>query len=210
MEENSETKKEGEKNPNKNSLKIICIVLISAFAVLTIISIILSICSLVKANDTEKRFNNFADDFVGVSDDNEETDEPNEVDYEIDDDEMAYGLPKDVDFIDLIEIAYNNYNDFITIYPDDSVRYSTYDNHQGEISETIPTDTGKILRDFFDNDLKYLGDNRESINDDWSVEVWTVDFERSYVGGAGEEPEWLKKILDDVNVDVYGYKSRKN
>lgn len=204
MEENLDINNKSEEKVD-NDKKRLFVILFSVSILLSIVGVVLGIYGIVKINNLTTRFDDYVGSIYGIENNSEEG---NAIDEYYDDSVEEYGLPNNVESIGYINIAYNNYEDFITI-ADGSVLYEAYDKHSNSISEDIPMSTKKIFQYFFDNDLQYLGDNDEQPDDDWSVKVYTTDNKYSYVSGVGEEPEWLKKLLNDVNVDTYGYKSRK-
>lgn len=123
--------------------------------------------------------------------------------------EATYEKPQSVDDIVTVWISYNGSEDYISI-ENGEMYYYAFDDEGEEISEDLEIDTKEIMQYIFDNDLGYISDTEpDDFEDDvdWSLEIDTEDA-YSFIGDKGEAPEWFNKLLEKLDVNTHGYKSK--
>lgn len=170
---------------SSNSNAGIVIALLIAI-LLAVAGVVLGVTSLIKSNQALSQLNE-----TSVVEDAGE-------DFLYEDDESGSS--------DYITILYNDGKDYVDIF-DGGMDYYTISNNDQVINREVNKDTSQILADIKDNYVGNMTDEEVDENATWSIEVGTYD--NDYIAsGTGTPPEWFTNILNQLELDKYGYQSK--
>ncbi len=132
----------------------------------------------------------------GVDSEDAEDDEHAEIE---EDDDFRYGLPASADSIDYISLMYDNGNNYLEVYRDDSaIEYSTLGDNDEYQTNTVNGDIDRIFKFIYDNDLdKIKADEVGDEDETWYLEVSSSEG-YSYAGGQGALPEWIEALRQEI------------
>lgn len=119
-----------------------------------------------------------------------------------------YGKPNDVSEIRHIEIVYNDGKDYVGISSNNKISYYTFDENGKMKQKIIDKDTSSIIKYIFDNNLDYLKEYDHLDDEKWSLEV-SGPGKSCTISKNDTQPEWFNTLLKKLNVDEYGYQSKK-
>ncbi|MBR3122269.1 hypothetical protein IKF28_02375 [Candidatus Saccharibacteria bacterium] len=181
----------------ENTLRVIIVVLIIC-TVLSILGIGLGAYGAIQANNALGQLSEFIDTDDETIESEEYSDEP------------IYGKPSSVEEIEYIGINYNNGQDYIDIVKDedgDYIEYYAYDSNNEYNGEVVETSVDDIFKYVFDNNLEHFGEENSFDNTSWEVEISSTNGS-CYAKGESNLPDWLNALLEKLDVQNKGYKSK--
>ena len=190
-EEKIEKKENISKTSSSNNANAGTIVALLMAIIIAIAGVVLGVTALMKANQALTAL-----DKNGISASNEVAD--SEEDF-IDEEDVTGS-------VDYITITYNNGKDYIDIF-DGGMDYYTIDENDNVSNREVSKDTSQIFSEIRDKYLSNLTDEEVKENATWGIEFG--DFQNDYAAsGTGEAPEWFNNILNQLELDKYGYQSK--
>ncbi|MBR2725366.1 hypothetical protein IKE97_01820 [Candidatus Saccharibacteria bacterium] len=195
MNENNQ-KPEPVNNTKKpeNTMRVVIIVLIIC-AILSVLGVGLGIYGSIQANNAISQLGEYFD-------------EPTETNEFID--EPEYGKPSSIEDINYIGITYNDNKDYIDIVKDEEgsyIEYYAYDSNDEFVGDSVETDVNDIFKYIFDNDLGNFGEDNSLDTISWEIEISSSNGS-CYASGSSNPPEWFNTILEKLDAQNKGYKSK--